>query len=81
MTDKDYLQQFNRIVDVAIAFNKCLHEQAIINTFTKRKYPGENYSSLNNEQKKSAQTASSDLYLGTMFITQSNSSGYGNLFK
>jgi hypothetical protein len=62
-----------------MSYHGQLHDQAITNIVTERLHPGTEYSALNANQQETVQTASSDLYLTTMFIHQSNRRRYGKL--
>jgi hypothetical protein len=79
MADHDYLQRFQNLVDVATSYNGQLYDQAIVDIVTERFRPGVPYDALVNAQKLVVQTASSDLYLATMFIHQSDRHQYGKL--
>jgi hypothetical protein len=79
MTNQDYLQKFQTLVDVASSYNGQLHDQAIINIVTKQLHPGLAYSALTQQQKETVPTSSSDLYIATMFIHQSDCRQYGKL--
>jgi hypothetical protein len=72
MANHDYLQRFQKLVDVATSYNGQLHDQAIVNIVTVRLHPNVAYDVLPDAQKLVVQTASSDLYLATMFIHQSD---------
>jgi len=79
LSNHDYLQRFNNLVDVATAYNGQLHDQSIVDIVTERLHVGIPYNALNDAQKAVVQTASSDLYLSTMFIHQSDRRRYGKL--
>jgi hypothetical protein len=79
MTNHEYLQRFQNLVDVATAYNGQLHDQAIVDITTERLHPGISYETLNAAQKAIVQTTSSELYLATMFIHQSDHRRYGKL--
>ena len=79
ITNQYYLQRFNNLVDLKTAYNRWLYDQAITEITTKRKHLGEEYYYINADQNKAVQTASSDLYSTTIFITQSDSCCYGKL--
>jgi hypothetical protein len=68
MADHDYLQRFQNLVDIATSYNGQLHDQAIVNIVTERLHPNIVYDILSDAQKLVVQTASSDLYLATMYI-------------
>ena len=72
MSNHNYLQRFNNLVDVATTYNGQLHDQAIIDIVTEKLHPGTAYTALNNADKLVVQATSSDLYLATIFITQSD---------
>jgi hypothetical protein len=79
MANHDYLQRFQNLVDVATSYNGQLHNQAIIDIVTERLHPNVAYDILSDPQKLVVQTASSDLYLATMFIHQSDRRRCGKL--
>jgi hypothetical protein len=77
MTNHEYLQRFQNLVDVAAAYNGQLHDQPIVDITTERLHPGTAYETLNAAEKTIVQTASSELYLATIFIHQSDRCRYG----
>ena len=79
MTNTEYLQRFQNLVDVATAYAGQLHDQAIVDIVTERLHPSTSYDSLNADEKQVVQTASSELYLATMFLRQSDRRCYGKL--
>ena len=86
MTNHEYLQRFQNLVDVATAYNGQMHDQAIVDIATERFQAGVaddatrvTYDALTEAQKLVVQTASSELYLATMFIHQSDRRRYGKL--
>jgi hypothetical protein len=79
MANHYYLQRFQNLVDVATSYNGQLHDQAIVHIVTERLHPNVVYDILTDAQKLVVQTASSDLYLATMFIHQSDRRRYGKL--
>ena len=80
MTNHEYLQRFQTLVDVAMSYHGQLYDQAILDIVTERMHPDTEYSALTKEQTETVQTASSDLYLTTMFIHQSDRRRYGKRF-
>ena len=79
MTNHEHLQRFQNLVDVATAYNGQLHDQAIVDIVTERKHPGITYQTLAQPEQLLIQTASSELYLATMFIHQSDRRRCGKL--
>ena len=79
MSNHDYLQRFQNLVDVATAYNGQLYDQAIIDIATERAHPGTQYSALSDPQQLAIQSASAELYHATMFIFQSDRRRYGKL--
>jgi ribosomal protein L32 len=79
MNNHAYLQRFNNLVDVATAYNGQLHDQLIVDIVTERRHAGTDYNALTDAQQEVVQTASSDLYLATMFIHQSDRRRYRKL--
>jgi hypothetical protein len=43
MSNNDYLQRFQNLVDVASAYNGQLYDQAIVNICAEKLHPGANY--------------------------------------
>jgi hypothetical protein len=81
MSNHDYLQRFQTLVNVATSYTGQLHDQAIVHIVTEQHHPNIAYTTLTNPQKQAVQTASSELYLATMFIHQSDRSRCGKLSK
>ena len=79
MTNHEYLQRFQNLVDVVTAYNGQLHDQAIVDIVTEQLHPTLLFSTLTDPQKLVVHTASSELYLATMFIHQSDRRRYGKL--
>jgi hypothetical protein len=79
MANHDYLQRFKNLGDVATSYNGQLHDQVIVDIVTERLHPGVPCKALSDAQKLVVQTASSNLYLATMFIHQSDRRWYGKL--
>jgi hypothetical protein len=79
MSNHEYLQRFQNLVEVATSYNGQLHDQSIVHICTEKLHPGKTYISLSEAQKLAVQTASSELYLATMFIHQSDRRRFGKL--
>ena len=79
MSNHDYLQRFNNLVDVALTYNGQLHDQAIVDIVTEKLHPGTDYEDATDAQKIIIQAAAADLYLATMFIYQSDRKRFGKL--
>ena len=79
MSNHDYLQRFNNLVDVATAYNGQLHDQAIIDIVMDKIHPGVDFPTLTPAQQQSVNDAAGELYLSTMFIHQSDRRRYGKL--
>ena len=79
MTNHDYLQRFNNLVDVATAYNGQLHDRSIVDIVVAKSHPGVDYEDLSDAHMTTAQTAAGELYLSTMFIFQSDRRRYGKL--
>lgn len=58
-----------------------MHYQAIVDIATKQFQAKASNDALTEDQKKAVQTASSELYLATMFIHQSDHCQYGKFSK
>ena len=79
MTNHDYLQRFNNLVDVASAYNGQLHDGAINDIVHVRLFPNILKADLTAAQTKEIDTGAADLYLATMFIFQCDKKRYGKL--
>ena len=79
LSNHDYLQRFNNLVDVATAYNGQLHDRSIIDIVMSRSHPGVDFDDLTADQMSAVHTAASELYLSTMFIFQSDHHRYGKL--
>ena len=79
MTNHDYLQRFNNLVDIATTYNGELHDQAIVDIMVQRLHPGSNFSALDIDERIAIDRAASDMNLATMFIHQSDRRRYGKL--
>ena len=72
MSNDDYLQRFQNLVDVASAYNGQLYDQAIVDICAEKLHPGANYDLLTEPQRTAIHTAASELYQATMFLHQSD---------
>jgi capsular polysaccharide biosynthesis protein len=79
MSNHEYLQRFQNLVDVATSYNGQLHDQSIVDICTEKLHPGKTYRSLSEAQKLAVQTASSELHIAAMFIHQSDRRRFGKL--
>ena len=79
LSNHDYLQRFNNLVDVATTYNGQLQDQAIIAVVAEMIHPGADLDLLTDEQLAIVNTAAHELYLATMFLFQSDRRRYGKL--
>jgi hypothetical protein len=77
MTNNEYLQRFQNLVDVASAYNGQLYDQSILNIIMEKRHTGLAYETLTDEQKLDANSSASELYQATMFLHQSDHRRYG----
>ena len=66
MSNEDYLEKFNNLVDMAYAFNGQLHNQDIVDIVTEVKYLGGSYDILEPEKKEILLQSAKEQYLGNM---------------
>ena len=52
MSNADYLEKFNNLMDMESTFNGQLHDQAIVDIATKEKYLGGSYDILDPQKKE-----------------------------
>jgi hypothetical protein len=81
MTNNEYLQRFQNLVDVASAYNGQLYDQSILNIIMERRHSGLTYETLTEEQKLDVKSSASELYQATMFLHQSDRHQYGKLLE
>jgi hypothetical protein len=81
MTNPQYLERFQNLMDVASAYNGQLYDMAIVNICHDRLHPGVEYETLDVPQKQAVHTAASELYQATMFLQQSDRRRYGKLLE
>jgi hypothetical protein len=81
MTNPEYLERFQNLMDVASAYNGQLYDMAIVNICHDRLHPGVEYETLGTAQKQVVHTAASELYQATMFLQQSDRRRFGKLLE
>jgi hypothetical protein len=62
MTNNEYLQRFQNLVDVASAYNGQLYDQSILNIIMEKRHTGLAYEALTAEQKLDLNSSASELY-------------------
>ena len=79
MTNHEYLQRFNNLVDVATTYNGEIYDTAIVAICSEKLYPNIVWANLTDAQQDAASSAANELYLATIFIAQSDRRRYGKL--
>jgi hypothetical protein len=81
MTNHEYLQHFQNLVDVASAYNGQLYDWSILNIIHERLHPGVAYETITKAQKLIVNSSASELYQATMFLHQSDRRQYSKLLE
>ena len=82
MTNHEYLQRFQNLVDVVSAYSGQLYDRSILNIIQERLHPGVlAYTLLTEVQKLIVNSSASELYQATMFLHQSDRRRYGKLLE
>ena len=79
MTNHEYLQRFQNLVDVASAYNGQLYDWSILNIIQEWIHPGVAYETITEAEKLIVNSSASELYQLTMFLHQSDRRRYGKL--
>jgi hypothetical protein len=66
---------------MAITYSGELYDSSIINIVTEIHHPGAVFSTLTGANKRTMQDATSDMYLATMFLAQSDKQRYGKVLE
>ena len=61
MSNHDYLQRFNNLVDVATTYNGKMHDAAIVAIVATKMHPHEYFSDLDEDEQAAVEAAASDL--------------------
>ena len=82
LTNSDYLQKFNNLIDVATLYKGQLHNDAIRDV-TVRKLFGDAavWAGITDDQKKAATKRAHEIYCAMMFLAQCDKWRYGRLLK
>jgi len=75
----DYLQKFQNLVDVALAYNGQIHDNAILDIATENSHPGVLFTALPVADQDAMNLAAHELMMATMFIAQADKRRYGKL--
>ena len=76
LSNAEYLENFNNIVDIATAYNRQLHDQAITDIATDTVHAGVDYDTLTDAQQAIVQENAKDMYLACAFLCQSDRKRY-----
>jgi len=79
MSCHEYLQKFQNLVDVALAYNGQIHDYAILDIVTEASHPGILFQALPAADQDAMTLAAHELQMATMFIAQSDKHQYGKL--
>jgi len=72
MSCHEYLQKFQNLVDVALAYNGQIHDYAILDIVTEASHPGVLFQALPVADQDAMMLAAHELQMATMFIAQSD---------
>ena len=81
LSNAEYLEIFNNVVDIATAYNRQLHDQAIKDIATETLHPGVDYETLTASQQAIVQENAKDMYLACGFLCHSDRKRYGRLLE
>ena len=81
LSKAEYLEKFNNVVDIATAYNRQLHDQAITNIATEAVHAGVDYDTLTAAQQAIVQENTKYMYLACAFLCQSDRKIYGRLLE
>ena len=81
ITNKDFLEKINNMVNMVSEFKVQLHDQPIIDIVTEEKYPAARYDIIDPKKKEAAKQASKEQYLKCAFIFQRDINIYGGLIE
>ena len=79
LPNRDYLEKFNNVVDIATAYNRQLHDQEITDIATETAHAGVDYDTLTAPHQAILQEKAKDMYLACAFLCQSDRKLYGRL--
>ena len=81
LSNAEYLEKFNNVVNIPTAYNGHLHDQAITDIATETAHTGVDYDTLTAPQQAIVQENTNDMYLACAFLCQSDRQRYGRLLK
>ena len=76
LSNAEYLEKFNNVVDIMTAYNGQLHDQAITDIATDTVHVGVDYDTLTSAQQAILQENAKDMYLACAFLCQSDRKRY-----
>jgi len=79
MSCHEYLQKFQNLVDVAVAYHGQIHDYAILDIVTESSHPGVLFLGLPVANQDAMTLAAHELQMATMFIAQADKRHYGKL--
>jgi len=79
MSCHEYLQKFQNLVDVALAYNGQIHDNATLDIVTEVSHPGVLFQALQAADQEAMTLAAHELQMATMFIAQADKCWYGKL--
>ena len=81
LSNVEYLDKFNNIVNILVAYNRQLHDQAIKDIAIETAHSGVDYNTLTASQQAIVQDNAKDMYLACAFLFQSDRKRYGRLLE
>ena len=81
LSNAEYLEKFNNFVNIAMAYNRKIHDQAITYIATETANAGVDYDTLTAAKQAIVQDNAKYMYLACAFLCQSDRKRYGRLLK
>ena len=81
LSNAEYIEKFNSVVDIATAYNGKLHDQAITDIVTETAHTGVDYNKMTAPQQAIVQENAKDMYIACAFLCQSDRNRYGQFLE
>ena len=81
LSNAEYLEKFNNVVNIATAYNGQIHDQAITDMATETAHAGVDYDTLTAAQQAVVKENAKDMYLACTLLCQSDRKRYSRLLE
>ena len=81
LSNAEYLEEFNNVVNIATEYNGQLHDQTITYIAPETGHPGVDYDTMTAPQQAIMQENAKDMYLACVFLRQSEMKRYSRLLE